>query len=131
MFAALYIVTVFSTEYCHKYLHDERMIRMKEIVTATEKVEKRMSLGLQSRLLYLLLKCPLLQQGQGCACKEASAPNGRLAGRQRRVHADDEEVILQVTVPYALRRAARAAHLDCSALTRKALAKQLKKAARD
>ncbi len=34
---------------------------MKEIVTATEKVEKRMSLGLQSRLLYLLLKCPLLQ----------------------------------------------------------------------
>lgn len=44
---------------------------MKEIVTATEKVEKRMSLGLQSRLLYLLLKCPLLQQGQGCACKEA------------------------------------------------------------
>ena len=97
---------------------------MKEIVTATEKVEKRMSLGLQSRLL-------LLQQGQGCACKEASAPNGRLAGRQRRVHADDEEVILQVTVPYALRRAARAAHLDCSALTRKALAKQLKKAARD
>ena len=45
--------------------------------------------------------------------------------------ADDEEVILQVTVPYALRRAARAAHLDCSALTRKALAKQLKKAARD
>lgn len=104
---------------------------MKEIVTATEKVEKRMSLGLQSRLLYLLLKCPLLQQGQGCACKEASAPNGRLAGRQRLVHADDEEVILQVTVPYALRRAARAAHFDCSALTRKALAKQLKKAARD
>lgn len=43
------------------------------------------------------------------------------------MHADDEEVILQVTVPYALRRAARAAHLDCSALTRKALAKQLKK----
>ena len=42
-----------------------------------------------------------------------------------------EEVILQVTVPYALRRAARAAHLDCSALTRKALTKQLKKAARD
>ena len=113
-------------------MHDERMIRMKEIVTATEKVEKRMSLGLQSRLLYLLLKCPLLQQGQGCACKEeASAPNGKLAGSQRRVHADDEEVILQVTVPYALRRAARAAHLDCSALTRKALAKQLKKAARD
>lgn len=103
---------------------------MNEIVTSTEKIEKRMSLGLQSRLLYLLLKCPLLQQGQGCACKEA-APNGRLAGRPRRVHADDEEVILQVTVPYALRRAARAAHLDCSALTRKALTKQLKKAARD
>ena len=113
-------------------MHDERMVMMNEIVTSTEKMEeKRMSLGLQSRLLYLLLKCPLLQQGQGCACKEASAPNGRLAGRPRRVHADDEEVILQVTVPYALRRAARAAHLDCSALTRKALTKQLKKAARD
>ena len=105
---------------------------MNEIVTSTEKIEeKRMSLGLQSRLLYLLLKCPLLQQGQRGACKEASAPNGRLAGRPRRVHADDEEVILQVTVPYALRRAARAAHLDCSALTRKALTKQLKKAAHD
>ena len=68
---------------------------MKEIVTATEKVEKRMSLGLQSRLLYLLLKCPLLQQGQGCACKEASAPNGRLAGRQRRVHADDVVKVIE------------------------------------
>jgi hypothetical protein len=41
---------------------------MNEIVTSTEKIEKRMSLGLQSRLLYLLLKCPLLQQGQGGAC---------------------------------------------------------------
>ena len=41
---------------------------MNEIVTSTEKMEKRMSLGLQSRLLYLLLKCPLLQQGQRGAC---------------------------------------------------------------
>lgn len=42
---------------------------MNEIVTSTEKMEeKRMRLGLQSRLLYLLLKCPLLQQGQGGAC---------------------------------------------------------------
>lgn len=104
---------------------------MKEIVTATEKVEKRMSLGLAKQIVVSAFEMPFAAQGQGCACKEASAPNGRLAGRQRRVHADDEEVILQVTVPYALRRAARAAHLDCSALTRKALAKQLKKAARD
>ena len=112
-------------------MHDERMIRMKEIVTATEKVEKRMSLGLQSRLLYLLLKCPLLQQKRECACGRVVGSSKGSSVSQRRVHADDEEVILQVTVPYALRRAARAAHLDCSALTRKALAKQLKKAARD
>ena len=90
-----------------------------------------MSLGLQSRLLYLLLKCPLLQQKRECACGRAVGSSKGSSVSQRRLHADDEEVILQVTVPYALRRAARAAHLDCSALMRKALAKQLKKAARD
>lgn len=100
---------------------------MNEIVAQNENVKRPMSLGLQSRLLYLLLKCPLLQQGQDCACGGAGAGKKR---RSRPVHADDEPVILQVTVPYALRRAARAAHLDCSALACRALAKQLKKAAR-
>ena len=89
-----------------------------------------MSLGLQSRLLYLLLKCPLLQQKRECACGRAVGNINCSPVRQRRLREDDEEVILQVTVPYALRRAAREAHLDCNALTRKALARQLKKAAR-
>lgn len=101
------------------------MILMQELVTSTEKAEKRMSLGLQSRLLYLLLKCPLLQNGI-CEC---GCTDGVKASRPRRLHTDDEEVVLRVTVPYALRRAARAAHLDCNELTRKALVKQLKKAA--
>lgn len=89
----------------------------------------------------MLLKCPMLQnRGQGCACGEqddieaetvaADDFAGCTAARGRRQHADDEEVVLQVKVPYALRRAARAAHLDCNRLARKALARQLKKDAR-
>lgn len=113
------------------------MMVMNELITETEnaaaaaQAKKRMSLGLQSRLLYLLLKCPLLrQEGQGCDCHEKNVRVAGAAARSRRVHADDEEVVLQVTVPYALRRAARAAHLDCNALARKTLLRQLKKAAR-
>lgn len=98
---------------------------MQELATATEKTEKTMRLGLQSRLLYLLLKCPLLTGGE-CMCERSG---GVKANRSRRVYADDEDVVMKVTVPYALRCAARAAHLDCSELTRKALLKQLKKAA--
>lgn len=114
---------------------------MNEVVTSKTEPGKKLSVGLQSRLLYLLLKCPMLQKrGQGCACgeqddieAEAVAADdfaGCTAARGRRQHADDEEVVLQVKVPYALRRAARAAHLDCNRLARKALARQLKKAAR-
>ena len=99
------------------------MIMMQDLVTSTEKMEKTMGLRLQSRLLYLLLKCPLMQE-EACECSCVSV---RKPSRQRRVYTDDEDVVLRVTVPYALRRAARAAHLDCSELTRKALAKQLKK----
>lgn len=82
----------------------------------------------------------LQNRGQGCACGEqddieaetvaADDFAGCTAARGRRQHADDEEVVLQVKVPYALRRAARAAHLDCNRLARKALARQLKKDAR-
>ena len=83
---------------------------MKDLVTVTGKTvpavknEKRMSLGLQSRLLYLLLKCPLLQQKRECACGRAVGSSKDSSVSQRRLHADDEEVILQVTVPYALQR---------------------------
>ena len=104
---------------------------MNDLITVTteEKAAAHMSLGLQSRLLYLLLKCPLLQrEGQNCTCTGTSEKGVGVSVRGRRVHADDEEVILQVTVPYALRRAAGAAHLDCNELMRKALAKRLKKA---
>lgn len=114
---------------------------MNEVVTSKTEPGKKLSVGLQSRLLYLLLKCPMLQnRGQGCACGEQDDIEaetvatddfaGCTAARGRRQHADDEEVVLQVKVPYALRRAARAAHLDCNRLARKALARQLKKAAR-
>ena len=110
---------------------------MNEVVTSKTEPGKKLSVGLQSRLLYLLLKCPMLQnRGQGCACGEqddieaADDFAGCTAARGRRQHADDEEVVLQVKVPYALRRAARAAHLDCNWLARKALSRQLKKAAR-
>lgn len=111
---------------------------MNEAVTSKTEPDKKLSVGLQSRLLYLLLKCPMLQnRGQGCACGEQDdieteviAAAGRSAARGGRQHADDDEVVLQVTVPYALRRAARAAHLDCNQLARKALARQLKKTAR-
>lgn len=111
---------------------------MNEVVTSKTEPDKKLSVGLQSRLLYLLLKCPMLQnRGQGCACgeqddieNEVTATAGRSAARGSRQHADDDEVVLQVTVPYALRRAARAAHLDCNQLARKALSRQLKKTAR-
>ena len=109
---------------------------MKDLVTVTAKAvpagknEQRMSLGLQSRLLYLLLKCPLLQQKRECACGRAVGSSKGTSVSRRLLHADDEEVVLQVTVPYALRRAAREAHLDCNALVRKTLSRQLKKAAR-
>ena len=110
---------------------------MNEVVTSKTEPGKKLSVGLQSRLL----KCPMLQnRGQGCACGEqddieaetvaADDFAGCTAARGRRQHADDEEVVLQVKVPYALRRAARAAHLDCNRLARKALARQLKKAVR-
>lgn len=90
---------------------------MNEVVTSKTEPGKKLSVGLQSRLLYLLLKCPMLQnRGQGCACgeqddieAEAIAADdfaGCTAARGRRQHADDEEVVLQVKVPYALRRAA-------------------------
>mgnify|MGYP000887251037 CR=1 FL=1 len=114
---------------------------MNEVVTSKTKTDKKLNMGLQSRLLYLLLKCPMLQnRGQGCDCGEqddietepivTDRRAGCTAAGGRRQHADDDEVILQVTVPYALRRAARAAHLDCNQLARKALARQLKKTAR-
>lgn len=87
---------------------------------------QKLNLGLQSRLLYLMLKCPLLQRECGkCAATAATGKSG-----QRREYADDERVVIYVTIPYALRRQARAAHLDCNELTRKALTRQLKKAAR-
>lgn len=44
---------------------------MNEVVTSKTEPGKKLSVGLQSRLLYLLLKCPMLQnRGQGCACGE-------------------------------------------------------------
>lgn len=44
---------------------------MNEVVTSKTEPGKKLSVGLQSRLLYLLLKCPMLQnRGQGCVCSE-------------------------------------------------------------
>ena len=63
---------------------------MKDLVTVTGKTvpavknEKRMSLGLQSRLLYLLLKCPLLQQKRECACGRAVGSSKGSSVSQRR-----------------------------------------------
>lgn len=96
---------------------------MQQLLTKSENIENKMSLGLQSRLLYLLLKCPLLQEGH-CTCNKENAVK---VSQPQRVYSDDEDVALHVIVPYSLRKAARAAHLNCSEVTRKALVKQLKK----
>ena len=53
------------------------MILMQELVKSTEKVEKRLSMKLQSRLLYLLLKCPLMQD-RDCECNRVE--RGKLVG---------------------------------------------------
>ena len=82
------------------------------------------------RAVVLSLMLAALQQKRECACGRAVGSSKGTSVSRRLMHADDEEVVLQVTVPYALRRAAREAHLDCNTLVRKTLARQLKKAAR-
>ncbi|WP_177562187.1 hypothetical protein [uncultured Phascolarctobacterium sp.] len=83
---------------------------------------------LKNRLFYLLTNCPLLA-GRSCAAAGASAAKTRL--RTVTIPADEMELVsLHITLPYKLRQEALAAGINCSELMRKALKRQLKKAAR-
>lgn len=78
---------------------------------------------LSARLLYLALKCPLLQGG---VCSESSTAGKRQAARTERPQVEDDALVdLRIVLPYGLRKQALAQHINCSALFRRALRRSL------
>lgn len=88
----------------------------------TKKTKKvgRLAENLQGRLVYMALKCPLVQGGR---CAQAKPHKIR---RTERSFELDEMVALHVELPYGLRLEAQKAHLNCSALLRGVLRRRLR-----
>ena len=82
-----------------------------------------MAANLQGRLVLMALQCPLVNGGSCGMAKRQSQAKGQ---RTERTFAPDELVTVHVALPYELRRQARKARLNCSALLREALRSQLR-----
>ena len=80
---------------------------------------------LSARLLYLALKCPLLQ-GQRCEKAAVKPPKRKADPALRTSREDDALVELRIILPYGLRKQAQTEHINCSALFRRALRRSLK-----
>lgn len=103
-----------------------------ESTLKTKKVG-RLAENLQGRLVYMAIKCPLVNGGKcGVVSQQREAVPGQAAGKDNKVkrppraYAPDELVTLHVALPYELRRQALEACLNCSALLRSALRHRLR-----
>lgn len=98
---------------------------MNDLLTSQQKSKKTGGDVLMARLLYLALKCPLLE-GRPCQSASAKSPGQQKAKAVRPPRTDDALVELRIVLPYGLRRQAQAEHINCSALFRRALKRSLK-----
>lgn len=96
---------------------------MNDLLSSKQNPKTAGSDVLSARLLYLALKCPLLQGG---VCSETpNGARGQAARAERPQVEDDALVDLRIVVPYGLRQQALAQHINCSALFRRALRRSL------
>lgn len=79
---------------------------------------------LSARLLYLALKCPLLQ-GKHCQTETVRPVEPQSARTVKPPRKDDALVELRIVLPYGLRKQAQDEHINCSALFRRALKRSL------
>lgn len=75
---------------------------------------------LSARLLYLALKCPLLNEG-----KYSQTDRQQTVKTPKPKPEDDALVEMRIVLPYGLRRQAQIEHINCSALFRRALKRSL------
>lgn len=97
---------------------------MNDLLSSKQNPKTAGSDVLSARLLYLALKCPLLQGG---VCSEpAPRVDKRQATQAERPQVEDDALVdLRIVLPYGLRKQALAQHINCSALFRRALRRSL------
>lgn len=96
---------------------------MNDSLASQQKSKKTGGDVLSARLLYLALKCPLLQ-GKHCQT-EAVPVEPQPVKTVKPPRTDDALVELRIVLPYGLRKQAQDEHINCSALFRRALKRSL------
>lgn len=99
---------------------------MNDSLASQQKSKKTGGDVLSARLLYLALKCPLLQ-GKHCQTEAVRPvePQPQPVKTVKPPRTDDALVELRIVLPYGLRKQAQDEHINCSALFRRALKRSL------
>lgn len=97
---------------------------MNDSLASQQKSKKTGGDVLSARLLYLALKCPLLQ-GKHCQTETVRPVEPQSARTVKPPRKDDALVELRIVLPYGLRKQAQDEHINCSALFRRALKRSL------
>ena len=97
---------------------------MNDSLASQQKSQKTGGDVLSARLLYLALKCPLLQ-GKSCQTAAVQPVAPRQLKTAKPPKEDDALVELRIVLPYGLRKQAQDEHINCSALFRRALRRSL------
>lgn len=97
---------------------------MNDSLASQQKSKKTGGDVLSARLLYLALKCPLLQ-GKHCQTETVRPVEPLSARTVKPSRKDDALVELRIVLPYGLRKQAQDEHINCSALFRRALKRSL------
>ena len=93
---------------------------MNDFLASQQKSKKTGGDVLSARLLYLALKCPLLQ-GKHCQTEAVRPVEPQPVKTVKPPRTDDALVELRIVLPYGLRKQAQDEHINCSALFRRAL----------
>ena len=88
---------------------------MNDSLASQQKSKKTGGDVLSARLLYLALKCPLLQ-GKHCQTETVRPVEPQSARTVKPPRKDDALVELRIVLPYGLRKQAQDEHINCSAL---------------
>ena len=97
---------------------------MNDSLASQQKSKKTGGDVLSARLLYLALKCPLLQ-GKYCQTETVRPVEPQPVKTVKPTRKDDALVELRIVLPYGLRKQAQDEHINCSALFRRALKRSL------
>ena len=110
----------------------DTLVKEQAQTAAPTTAQQRLGLALQGRLVYLALRCPLVNGGScGALGAGIAAQNPVRRARRREGFAPQELVGIHVRVPYELRQRACAAQVNYSRLFCEALRRHLRRLAKN